>query len=172
MSAAAPFSLNDAQVRQILPHRPPMLLVDRVIECDPALQKLKALKQISAGDAMLPWPARGCSVFACTLIVEALAQTCGLLMNLRWLAAKGFDVAAFAAEGGSATREMHIPHSVLAETRMSHKRMAYVGDTLELAAQVQLQRGSTVAFGAEASNARGVVMQISVVLAYPQYTAH
>ena len=76
------------------------------------------------------------------MIIEALAQTCGLLMNLRWLAARDFDVAAFAAAGGMGAQDLNIPHSVLAETRMSQKRLVRVGDRLALSARVRLQRGS------------------------------
>lgn len=66
------------EIRERLPHRYPMLLVDRVVECVPG-QSLVAVKNVTINEPCFGghFPQR--PVMPGVLIVEALAQACGLL---------------------------------------------------------------------------------------------
>jgi len=166
------YTFDDRQVRMILPHRAPMLMVDRVLACPAALDSLHTIRQISVGDAMLPRGPGDIAFFPPTLTVEALAQSCGLLMNLRWLLAQGVDVAAFAAGSDAALGAISIPHSVLAETRMRQIRLVQAGDSLHMNVRITLQRGSMLRFSAQASCAAGICTELDVLLAFPDYMLH
>ena len=164
------YTFDDRQVRLVLPHRTPMLLVDWVPDCAPALDRLQAVKQVSVGDSMFSRGPDDRSFFPPTLVMEALAQSCGFLMNLRWLAAQGVDVAAFAGGDDRIVAATSIPHSVLAEVRAHQLRLAHAGDSLRMEARVRLQRGQMVRFSATAASATGTCTEVDMLLAFPEYT--
>ena len=71
-------SLDHMAVRRLLPHRYPFLLVDRVLECFKG-DRIKAIKNVTANEPFFPghFPSR--PVMPGVMIIEALAQTAGLL---------------------------------------------------------------------------------------------
>jgi 3-hydroxyacyl-[acyl-carrier-protein] dehydratase len=66
------------EIEQILPHRYPFLLVDRVVEVVPG-QKLIAYKNVSINEPFFSGHFPGHPVMPGVLIVEALAQAAALL---------------------------------------------------------------------------------------------
>jgi 3-hydroxyacyl-[acyl-carrier-protein] dehydratase len=65
--------------RELLPHRYPMLLVDRVLEVV-AGQRLTAVKAVTLNE---PWYAEGMDpAYPRTLLVESWGQSAGILANL------------------------------------------------------------------------------------------
>jgi 3-hydroxyacyl-[acyl-carrier-protein] dehydratase len=79
MAEAAVGSAMDIQeVMRRLPHRYPFLLVDRVLECESG-KAIRALKNVSINEPFFPghFPSR--PVFPGVMILEALAQTAGIL---------------------------------------------------------------------------------------------
>ncbi len=82
---ATPTTVNlpvDAEgVAAILPHRYPFLLVDRVIELVPG-QSIVAIKNVTFNEPFFQGHFPGHPVMPGVLIVEALAQTSGLLLGL------------------------------------------------------------------------------------------
>ncbi len=73
-----PKTLDPDGIKRRLPHRYPFLLVDRVIDYQPG-ESLRAIKQVTANE---PWvsghfPER--AIMPGVLLVEAMAQACGLL---------------------------------------------------------------------------------------------
>lgn len=74
-------TLDINQIKQLIPHRYPMLLVDRVLDWE-AEKKIVALKNVSANEEFFVghyahWP-----VMPGVLIIEAMAQTAALLSFL------------------------------------------------------------------------------------------
>ena len=66
--------LNSDQIQQILPHRYPFLLVDRITECIPG-QKAKGIKCVTANEMQFLGHFPQKHVMPGVLIIEALAQT-------------------------------------------------------------------------------------------------
>lgn len=66
-------------IRSILPHRYPFLLVDRVVELEPG-ERIVAVKNVTANEEFFlgHFPER--PVMPGVLIIEALAQTAGILL--------------------------------------------------------------------------------------------
>ena len=61
-----------------LPHRYPFLLVDRVLECRKG-ESIRALKNVSYNEPFFPGHFPGRPVMPGVIIIEALAQTAGIL---------------------------------------------------------------------------------------------
>ncbi|MBK6312820.1 MAG: 3-hydroxyacyl-ACP dehydratase FabZ [Blastocatellia bacterium] len=71
--------LNINDIKHILPHRYPFLLVDRVIEFEPG-KRLVARKNVTANEPFFNGHFPAAPVMPGVLIVEALAQAAGLLV--------------------------------------------------------------------------------------------
>lgn len=70
--------MNIQQVLDFLPHRYPMLLVDRVLECVPG-EHLVALKNVTANEPFFPGHFPGRPVMPAVMILEVMAQATGIL---------------------------------------------------------------------------------------------
>ncbi|GGA07320.1 3-hydroxyacyl-ACP dehydratase FabZ [Dyella caseinilytica] len=79
----APISLpvNVEQIQQLLPHRYPFLLVDRVIEIVPD-QSVVTLKNVTINEPFFNGHFPNHPVMPGVLLVEAMAQSAGLLTQL------------------------------------------------------------------------------------------
>ena len=76
MSEGFPMDIN-AVLKQ-LPHRYPMLLVDRVIECVPG-KRIHAIKNVTINEPFFPGHFPHRPVMPGVMILEALAQAAGIL---------------------------------------------------------------------------------------------
>ncbi len=77
--ARTPHIIDLQGIMELLPHRYPMLLVDRILDFEPKLW-IRGLKNISINEEVFQghFPKR--PIFPGVLIVEAMAQTGGCLM--------------------------------------------------------------------------------------------
>jgi 3-hydroxymyristoyl/3-hydroxydecanoyl-(acyl carrier protein) dehydratase len=105
------------------------------------------------------------------VVVEALAQTCGLLMNVQYMIDHhGMtldelrDPVKFAAAGPP-------PLSVLAESRVTHHGLARPGDKVSLDCGFTLKRRDLASFRVEARIKGSLLAVGTMILAYPTYTA-
>ena len=73
--------LSNLEIRKILPHRYPFLLVDKVIELEPG-KKVVAIKNVTANEPFFQGHFPEFPIMPGVLIVEALAQTAGIAVSV------------------------------------------------------------------------------------------
>ena len=80
-AAFAPRGLNldGPRLQRILPHRPPFLLLDRVIDIEPG-KAARAIKCVSTNEPVLQGHFPGEPVFPAVLCIEAMAQLMCVLL--------------------------------------------------------------------------------------------
>jgi 3-hydroxyacyl-[acyl-carrier-protein] dehydratase len=71
-------SLDINEIRKILPHRYPMLLVDRIVEME--AERIVGIKNVTANEPFFAGHFPDYPVMPGVLIVEAMAQTAGVLV--------------------------------------------------------------------------------------------
>lgn len=128
--------LNAQQIMEIIPHRYPMLMVDRILELEPG-QRAVGIKCVSSGDSFFVGHYPGNPIMPGVLIMEACAQV-GAVALLS-LEANRDKVPMFAGLDGVRFRKPVVPGDVLRmEVTITKQRgpigrgsaSAYVGDTL------------------------------------------
>ena len=113
--------LESADIQRIIPHRYPVLLVDRVLELELG-QRIVAIKSVSGNEPFFQGHFPGNPIMPGVLIVEALAQT-GVVLMLSDEANKG-KLPLFAGID-----------------KLKFRRQVLPGDTLRLELNVTSQRG-------------------------------
>ena len=71
--------LDVNQIKKIIPHRYPFLLVDKIIEINIEEKTIVGIKNVTANEEFFNGHFPGNPVMPGVLMVEALAQTCGVL---------------------------------------------------------------------------------------------
>jgi 3-hydroxyacyl-[acyl-carrier-protein] dehydratase len=67
------------EIQTIIPHRYPMLLIDRIIELEP-LKRIVGIKNITMNEAVFQGHFPGAPVFPGVFIIEAMAQAGAVLL--------------------------------------------------------------------------------------------
>jgi 3-hydroxyacyl-[acyl-carrier-protein] dehydratase len=128
--------LNAQQIMEIIPHRYPMLLVDRVLEIEPGVRAV-GIKCVSSADPYFVGHYPGNPIMPGVLIMEACAQV-GAVALLS-VEANRSKVPMFAGLDGVRFRKPVVPGDVLRmEVQITKQRgpigkgeaKAYVGDEL------------------------------------------
>jgi 3-hydroxyacyl-[acyl-carrier-protein] dehydratase len=81
MSKHPPFVLSIKEVEAILPHRYPFLLVDRILHIDLEASEIIGLKNVTVNEPFFQGHFPGAPIMPGVLILEALAQTGGILVH-------------------------------------------------------------------------------------------
>ena len=102
--------LNSNEIQQIIPHRYPFLLVDRILECEPGVSA-KGIKCVSANEMQFMGHFPDYPVMPGVLMIEALAQT-GAVAILSKEENKG-KIAFFGGIKNARFRRQVIPGDVL-----------------------------------------------------------
>jgi 3-hydroxyacyl-[acyl-carrier-protein] dehydratase len=84
--SAKPFVLQAKEIEKILPHRYPFLLVDKVIKIDLEESEIIGIKNVTVNEPFFQGHFPGAPIMPGVLILEALAQTGGILVHQ-----KGYD---------------------------------------------------------------------------------
>lgn len=168
INATTPLRFDHVGVRRILPHRASMLLLDRVEAYWPAQRKVIGVHGISQTEPLLAGYIPDHPFFPLSLTIEALAQTAGFMMNLEYLVERGFELEGLAR--GSYRDDLHIPHSVLADSKLQQRTNVFAGDVLYLNASIVMERGEMLVFRVLAEVDNRTVAEGEIMLAYPVYT--
>jgi len=100
-------------IRKLLPHRYPMLLVDRVLDYE-AGQFIRGLKCVSVNEPFFQGHFPAYPVMPGVLVIEALAQLCGLLTMLSNLARRdGTQLVLFAGIDEARFKRQVVPGDTL-----------------------------------------------------------
>lgn len=166
------YSFDEHQVQMVLPHRRPMLMIDHVSRCLPPLDELTAIKVLASAEPMLQFQPGGRAYFSPAMVIEALAQSCGFLMNLRWLAANDVDIEKFSSGQNDQFTQAQIPHTVLAESKARHRLLARPGGLLRFESKIVLQRGNMIQYEAVArhDDSDEVLTELTVLLAVMEHS--
>ena len=130
-------------IMEVLPHRYPLLLVDRIVELIPG-ERIVGLKNVTANESFFQGHFPGYPVMPGVLIIEALAQT-GAVMMLRSLENATGKIPFFAGIDKARFRRQVVPGDQLRlELTVLQQRAgtckleakAYVGE--ELAAEAEI----------------------------------
>jgi 3-hydroxyacyl-[acyl-carrier-protein] dehydratase len=116
--------LDARQIQDIIPHRYPFLLVDRIIEVEEGVRAV-GIKNVTINEPFFAGHFPGYPVMPGVLIAEALAQVAAVAM-LKMEANKG-KIGFFAGIDGFRFREQVLP-----------------GDTLTLTAEITRAKGTVV----------------------------
>ena len=105
------------EIKTILPHRYPMLMVDRIVEIEPG-KRIVGIKNVTSNEAIFEGHFPGKPIFPGVLILEALAQvSCVLVL-----------------------RDLNVPGCIALFTgadNVSFRKMVLPGDQLRLEAEVE-----------------------------------
>ncbi len=72
-------TMEIAEIMRYLPHRYPFLMVDRVLDCDVASQRIKAVKNVTLNEPFFEGHFPGYPVMPGVLVIEAMAQVSAIL---------------------------------------------------------------------------------------------
>lgn len=161
-------SLDSYAVRCLLPHRDVMALIDGVKEYYPQQRKITAYKRVPMNEFAMQGYFPAYPMFPGTFVVEALAQTSGLMMNVERLEKEGVIVEKLEERDYLASLP-EIPLSVLAESHIRQLGIATPGETIYLQATVAMQRAEFRYFKVEARTDDKVVASGTILLSYPTY---
>jgi len=105
-------TLLDARaIQELLPHRYPFLLVDRIVELVPR-ERIVGLKQVTMGDHFFQGHFPGAPMMPGVLIIEALAQV-GALLALREIENRDEKLVLFSGINNARFRAPVVPGDTL-----------------------------------------------------------
>jgi 3-hydroxyacyl-[acyl-carrier-protein] dehydratase len=81
MGENRPYVFNAKEIEKILPHRYPFLLVDRILEINLEENEIVGLKNVTVSEPFFQGHFPGVPIMPGVLILEALAQTGGVLVH-------------------------------------------------------------------------------------------
>lgn len=136
-------SINAYTTRKFIPQRYPMMMLDRVKAFFYEGKRCVCLKALSQNDPVLPGHFPDFPIFPGVLIIEALAQSSGMLVMLlaMYEGAGGVDALLARLERSHGTAEILEDNlMILAESKIKHIAPVYPGSVMELHSELILKR--------------------------------
>lgn len=116
--------LDINQIKKLLPHRYPFLLVDRVLEIEPRAY-IKAIKNVTANEEFFNGHFPDAPIMPGVLQIEAMAQTSGIMMSYN-----------------ATEEELKSTHTLFARIdAVKFKKPVVPGDQLVMEARLLSQKG-------------------------------
>ena len=141
--------MNINEIMALLPHRYPLLLVDRVLELVPN-ERILAYKNISVNEEVFNGHFPGAPIFPGVLTIEALAQASGIL---------GFASTNTTADDG----KLYLFAGV---DKVRFKRTVVPGDQLMLSSEVEAVKRNIWRFRTKATVDDEIACQATLLCAY------
>jgi 3-hydroxyacyl-[acyl-carrier-protein] dehydratase len=141
--------MNINEIMGLLPHRYPLLLVDRVLELVPN-ERILAYKNISVNEEVFNGHFPGAPIFPGVLTIEALAQASGIL---------GFASTNTTADDG----KLYLFAGV---DKVRFKRTVVPGDQLMLSSEVEAVKRNIWRFRTSATVDDEIACQATLLCAY------
>jgi len=141
--------MNVNEIMALLPHRYPLLLVDRVLELVPN-ERILAYKNISVNEEVFNGHFPGAPIFPGVLTIEALAQASGIL---------GFASTNTTADDG----KLYLFAGV---DKVRFKRTVVPGDQLLLTSEVEAVKRNIWRFRTKATVDDEIACQATLLCAY------
>ena len=139
--------LSHHEIKQILPHRYPMLLVDSVLSIEPG-KEIRAIKNVTGNEAcyagLLDGAPPDAYAYPCSLVIESFCQTAGILYG-----------AALERRGG--IERILLFGSI---TAFRFHASAYPGDTLQHHVRVEKLLSDSAMFSGEVLVAGTVIADV------------
>lgn len=139
--------INVEEIQTVIPHRYPMLMVDRVLDFEPG-QWLHAIKNVSINEPIFTGHFPDLAIFPGVLILEAMAQATGIL--------------GFKTSQDRADNELYLFASI---DNAKFKRPVVPGDTLHLHVELIKERRGMWKFYGEAKVDGNVVCSADLMCA-------
>lgn len=118
-------TLDIREILRLIPHRWPFVMIDRVTECEEGGDTLTAIKNVTYNEAQFPGHFPAVPTMPGVLILEAMAQACGILAVMRaGLSAESGQILYFAGIDHARFKRPVVPGDQLVfEVRLDkHKR--------------------------------------------------
>jgi 3-hydroxyacyl-[acyl-carrier-protein] dehydratase len=138
--------MESADIQRILPHRYPILLIDRIVEWIPA-KRIVAIKNVTANEPFFQGHFPGFPIMPGVLVVEAMAQA-GATLLLKEIGERGDNLVVFTGIERARFRkpvlpgdQLRIEVDVLAFRRVAGRMQgkAFLGDKLACEAIISCQ---------------------------------
>ena len=141
-SSSQPFIMNAKEIERILPHRYPFLLVDRILQINLEENEIVGVKNVTVNEPFFQGHFPGAPIMLGVLLLEALAQTGGILVHQ-----KGYDkkIAVLLNVANAKFRKPVVPGDVLmlyakglhiSGTGGKMRAKAMIGDLLAVEAEL------------------------------------
>lgn len=143
--------MNVNDIMDLLPHRYPMLLVDRVLEVEPG-ERILGYKNISFNEEVFAGHFPGAPIFPGVLIIEAMAQISGIL---------GFVTTGQKADDG-------MLYLFAGVDRVRFKRPVVPGDQMMLSSEVEAVKRNIWRFRTTAEVDGDIACQATLLCAYQE----
>ena len=147
--------MNINEIMALLPHRYPLLLVDRVLELVPN-ERILAYKNISVNEEVFNGHFPGAPIFPGVLTIEALAQASGVYKRQGIL---GFASTNTTADDG----KLYLFAGV---DKVRFKRTVVPGDQLMLSSEVEAVKRNIWRFRTKATVDGEIACQATLLCAY------